>query len=191
MKQKESMITASFVLIFAFSVAICRGMNMLNVIVPLYVTETLGGMASRAGLMTTVYTVSSCLSRPFNGILTDKIGRRIMMALGSLMFCVGCLLAGLIPAIVALTVCRVLMGVGYSAANTASNTASTDMIPQDRLAEGTGYFGMSQSVASAIGPALATVVITAVDQKSLLVVGAVSLLALLLTGVIRYERAPG
>ena len=192
MKQKESMVTTSFVLLFAFSVAICTGMNMLNVIVPLYVTETLGGMASTAGLMTTVYTVSSCLSRPINGILTDKIGRRVMMLLGSLLFCLGCLFAGLIPAIAALTVCRILMGVGYSAANTANNTASTDVIPQERLAEGIGYFGMSQSVASAIGPALAAVVLTAVgNQKSLLVVSGVSLLALLLTATIRYERAPG
>lgn len=43
------------------------------------------------------------------------------------------------------------MVVGYSAANTANNTASTDVIPPSRLAEGIGYFGTSQAVASAIG----------------------------------------
>ena len=191
MQQKESMISRSFILLFAFSVAICTGMNMLNVIVPLYVTKTLGGMASTAGLMTTVYTVASCLSRPVNGVLTDRLGRRTMMALGSLLFCLGCFLGGLISAIAALAVCRILMGVGYSAANTANNTASTDVIPPSRLAEGIGYFGMSQSVASAIGPALAAVVMTGVgNQKSLLVVGGVSLLALGMTVAIRYESAP-
>ncbi len=38
---KEPLITREFILLFLFSVAVCTGMNMLNVIVPLYVTETL------------------------------------------------------------------------------------------------------------------------------------------------------
>ncbi len=192
MNQKQKMISGSFVLLFIFSVAICTAMNMLNVIIPLYVTETLKSTAATAGLMTTVYTVSACASRPINGVLTDRTGRRIMMALGSGLFCIGCLISGLVPTILALTICRILMGVGYSAASTANNTASTDVIPADRMAEGIGYFGMSQSVASAFGPALASVVTVALgNQNSLLAVAAVCALALVLTLAIRYEKAPG
>ena len=192
MNQKQKMVTGSFVLLFIFSVAICTAMNMLNVIIPLYVTETLKGTAATAGLMTTVYTVSACVSRPVNGVLTDRIGRRIMMAVGSVLFCLGCLVAGLVPAIAALTICRILMGVGYSAANTANNTASTDVIPVERMAEGIGYFGMSQSVASAIGPALASLVMVAVgNQNSLLTVAAVCGLSLVLALTVGYEKKPG
>ena len=192
MNQKQKMVTGSFVLLFIFSIAVCTAMNMLNVIVPLYVTETLKGTAATAGLMTTIYTVSACASRPINGVLTDKIGRRVMMALGSALFCVGCLVSGLVPTILALTICRILMGVGYSAANTANNTASTDVIPADRMAEGIGYFGMSQSVASAFGPALASVVTVALgNQNSLLVVAGVCGLALVLSLTIGYEKKPG
>ena len=192
MNQKQKMVTGSFVLLFIFSVAICTAMNMLNVIIPLYVTETLQGTAATAGLMTTFYTVAACASRPINGALTDKVGRRVMMAIGSALFCVGCLVSGLVPAIAALTICRILMGVGYSAASTANNTASTDVIPPDRMAEGIGYFGMSQSVASAFGPALASVVtVTLGNQNSLLAVAAVCGLALVLSLTISYEKAPG
>lgn len=191
MEQKERIISRNFVLLFVFSVLVCTGMNMLNVIVPLYVTETLHGTAAVAGLMTTVYTVAACISRPVNGILTDRLGRRCIMAFGSLLFCVACLVSGLIPALIALTICRILMGIGYSAATTANNTASTDVIPASRLAEGIGYFGMSQSVASAFGPALAAVVIAGVgNQQSLLVVAGAGGLALLLAFFIRYESAP-
>jgi len=188
---KQKMITADFILLFLFSVAICTAMNMLNVIIPLYTTDTLGGTASVAGLMTTFYTIAACVSRPINGILTDRLGRRALMAVGSLLFFGGCLLAGLIPSLFALTISRILMGIGYSAASTSNNTASTDVIPQDRLAEGIGYFGMSQSVASAIGPAIAAVVMASMgNQYSMLLVAGVCALSLFLTFGIGYERRP-
>lgn len=192
MNQKQKMVTKSFVLLFIFAVAVCIAMNMLNVIVPLYVTETLKGTAATAGLMTTVYTLSACVCRPIHGTLTDKFGRRTMMVVGSALFCVGCLVSGLIPAIAALAVCRILMGIGYSGATTANNTASTDVIPPERMAEGIGYFGMSQSVASAIGPAIATFTMVLLgNQNSLLAVAGVCAVALILSLCIRYEKTPG
>ena len=188
---KKKMVTKDFVLLFIVSVAICTAMNMLNVIVPLYVTETLKGTASAAGLMTTIYTISSCAARPVGGILTDKWGRRVLMVLGSLLYGLSCLVSGLVPTLLALGLCRVVMGVGYAAASTANNTASTDVIPQDRLAEGIGYFGMSQSVASAIGPAIAALTMAGLgNQNSLVVVAGICGLSLVLSLMVGYERSP-
>ena len=192
MNSKQKMITKDFVLLFIVSVAICTAMNMLNVIVPLYVTETLKGTASAAGLMTTIYTISACVTRPISGTLTDRWGRRVLMVVGSLIYGLSCLVSGLIPTILALGLCRVFMGISYAAASTSNNTASTDVIPQDRLAEGIGYFGMSQSVASAIGPAVAAVVMTAVgNQSSMLVVAAVCGLSMVISLLVGYEKRPG
>lgn len=191
MEQKERIVTGNFILLFFVSIAVCTGMNMLNVIVPLYVTESLKGTTGIAGLMTTVYTIAACASRPVNGVLTDRLGRRTIMFAGALLFSIACLLCGLIPAISALAICRILMGIGYSAATTANNTASTDVIPASRLTEGVGYFGMSQSVASAFGPALASVVLAAVgNQQSVLVVAGVGAVACILSAAVRYEAAP-
>lgn len=191
MEQKERIVTGNFILLFFVSIVVCTGMNMLNVIVPLYVTESLKGTTGIAGLMTTVYTIAACASRPVNGVLTDRLGRRTIMFAGALLFSIACLLCGLIPAISALAICRILMGIGYSAATTANNTASTDVIPASRLTEGVGYFGMSQSVASAFGPALASVVLAAVgNQRSVLVVAGVGAVACILSAAVRYEAAP-
>jgi predicted MFS family arabinose efflux permease len=189
MNKEEPMISKYFLLLFLFSLLVYTGMNMLTVIVPLYVTENLQQSTGVAGLMTTVYTISACLSRPINGLLTDRLGRRTMMILGISVFCGGCLVCGLVPSIVVLAVCRILMGIGYSAATTANNTASTDVIPASRMAEGIGYFGMSQSMASATGPALAALVITAWgNQASLLFDGGIAAAALVVALTIRYER---
>lgn len=189
MNVQTKMISRDFILLFLFSVAVCTGMNLLNVIIPLFVTETLGKSAGVAGLMTTVYTIAACVSRPINGVLTDKIGRRRVMMMGIALFGLACLIAGLIPTLLLLGGCRILMGIGYSAATTACNTASTDVIPSDRISEGIGYFGMSQSVASAFGPALAAAAVTVLgNQYSLLFVTAVSILAYGLALSIGYEK---
>jgi predicted MFS family arabinose efflux permease len=188
--KKEPIITKNFILLFLFSVMVCTAMNMLNVIVPLFVTENLNQTTAVAGLMTTVYTIAACASRPINGMLTDRLGRQRMMAAGTLLFAAGCLIGGLFAAILVLTICRILMGIGYSAATTANNTASTDVIPESRLAEGIGYFGMSQSVASAFGPALAAIIVSSIgSQNALLFDGSIALLAFAVALSIRYEAS--
>lgn len=40
-------------------------MNMLNVTVPLYVAQDLGGSVGTAGLMSTLYTIAACVALPF------------------------------------------------------------------------------------------------------------------------------
>lgn len=186
---QPKIISKFFVLLFGVSVAICVAMNMLNVVIPLYVTENLGGTTAICGFMSTAYTAASCVSRPLNGVLTDRIGRRRMMCLGALVFGVSCLFCGWLPTIAAAFLCRVCMGLGYSAASTANNTASTDVIPAERMSEGIGYFGISQSLASAVGPALAAFVAAAIGNTGSLYLTAVLCgMALLLALPVNYER---
>lgn len=190
MSQTQSrLFSGSFVLLFAISAVVCIAMNMLNVIIPLYVTENLGGTVAISGFLSTAYTVASCLSRPMNGVLADRLGRRTMMCIGSLVFGLSCVLCGLIPVIIATFLCRIAMGLGYSAASTAVNTASTDVIPTERLSQGIGLFGISQSVATAAGPALATLAIALSGNVGALYATAVLCgIALLVSGAVRYER---
>ena len=153
---KTKIVTLDFVLLFLVSTALCTGMNMLNVICPLFVIEDLGRTTAASGLLSAVYTLSSCAARPASGVLSDRMGRRVMMAVGCAVFAAGCLLCGLIPTLAILLMGRIFQGMGYAVASTANNAASTDVIPQSRMAEGIGYFGTSQSVAGALGPALAS-----------------------------------
>ena len=78
-----------FVLLFITSVCFCFASEMLNVVLPLYVTEDLGKTAAVSGLMTTFYTVASAVSRPVNGLLTDKLSRRLVMAVGCALYAAG------------------------------------------------------------------------------------------------------
>lgn len=189
MKQNEPILTRDFILLFIISVAVCTAMNMLNVLIPLFVTEDLGGTTATCGFLSTGYLLASCLSRPFNGILVDRLGRRVMMCAGALLFGVALLLCNWISAIALIFLLRILMGVGYSAASTANNTASTDVIPPSRMSEGIGYFGISQNFANAAGPAVAAFLLGFLTNRSALVSGGIlCFAAAALALLVNYER---
>lgn len=90
MINKPKLINRYFITLFLVSIAVCTGMNMLNVIVPLFVVETLGSTTAVSGILATVYTVAACLCRPAFNIITDRTGRRKIMILGCIIFAVAC-----------------------------------------------------------------------------------------------------
>lgn len=188
---KPAIFNRYFILLFLTSVFFCLSMEMLNVVIPLYVTEDLGRTTAVSGLMTTFYTVASALSRPVNGILTDRLHRRTVMVIGCAMYAAGIFLCGFIPMVATAFVFRMVQGIGYSAASTANMAASNDVIPKERLAEGVGYFGMSHTVPSIIGPILVTALISAVGNRGTqYVIAGICLCATLLALVTNYEKKP-
>lgn len=180
-----------FILLFVTSCCFCLAMEMLNVVIPLYVTEDLGRTTAVSGLMTTFYTVASAVSRPANGLLTDKLRRRTVMAVGCGLYAVGIFLCGFIPMVVTAFAFRMIQGLGYSAASTANMAASNDVIPKERLAEGVGYFGMSHTIPSILGPILVTTLISAVGNRGTqYIIAAICAAATLLALLTNYEKKP-
>ena len=180
-----------FILLFLTSVCFCFASEMLNVVLPLYVTEDLGKTAAVSGLMTTFYTIASAVSRPVNGLLTDKLKRRVVMAVGCGLYAIGIFLCGFIPMLATAFCCRMLQGVGYSAASTANMAASNDVIPKDKLNEGVGYFGISHTLPSLFGPIIVTTLIAAIGNRGTqYVIAAVCALATVLALFANYEKKP-
>lgn len=180
-----------FILLFITSVCFCFASEMLNVVLPLYVTEDLGKTAAVSGLMTTFYTIASAVSRPVNGLLTDKLTRRIVMVVGCGLYAVGIFLCGFIPMLATAFCCRILQGIGYSAASTANVAASNDVTPKDKLSEAVGYFGISQTLPSLFAPVIVTTLITAIGNRGTqYIIAAICALATILSLFANYERKP-
>ena len=190
-KQSGRIFNRYFILLFLISVCFCFASEMLNVVLPLYVTQDLGRTAAISGLMTTVYTVASAASRPVNGLFTDKLTRRIVMAVGCGLYAVGIFLCGLIPVLATALCCRMFQGVGYSAASTSNMAASNDILPKEKFSEGVGYFGISHTLPSLFGPVIVTTLITAIGNRGTqYVIAAICLLATVLALFANYEKKP-
>lgn len=124
-------------------------------ILPLYLTDEFGADKQMIGLCLAGYSVMSLIIRPFSGYLVDTLPRKIVLLVCNFVFF--SLFAGYIAAgtITVFTIFRTLHGLPFGAATVSASTVAVDVLPSSRRTEGIGYFGLSNNLATAIGPVIA------------------------------------
>lgn len=145
--------TKHFIIMIIVTFSISISMNMTNSTLPLY-AQNIGGSTSSAGLIMGVFTLSALLFRPLFGNLLDSKGRKLVLITGIIMFSLVSSSYTFAYTVGILLILRFLHGIGFSAHSTASGTIVSDIIPAARIAEGIGYYGIANTIATAIGPAL-------------------------------------
>lgn len=113
-----------------------------------------GFTATQMGLVASGYTICAMVMRIFAGNLIDTKGRRVMCLIGLAMFGFPIFGFHMGPAIAFIVVLRFFQGFGSSLATIATGTMAPDVLPKERMAEGIGYYGLFNSMATAIGPAV-------------------------------------
>lgn len=108
-----------------------------------------------AGFASSSFIVGAVFARIFTGKYMDFIGRKRLIVGSMIAFVL--LGAAYIPAhnVGVLIVVRLLHGAAFGVNNTVVSAAVQSVIPHHRRAEGTGYFGMTISLATALGPFVA------------------------------------
>lgn len=124
---------------------------MMIAALPLYILE-LGGNKVSAGTLMMLFAGSALVFRPMFGKLLDTQGRKKTLIFGLTSFAFASVLLIFAKAILWVYILRVLQGIGLSGFSTALGTVLSDVVPKKRMAEGIGYFGIAQTIASALGP---------------------------------------
>jgi MFS family permease len=132
-------------------------------LLPLYILEH-GGNQGDIGVVMGIFALASAISRPWVAEMIDRIGRKRSYTLGSiLMLASPFLYLGiqdpLGSAYLPFLLLRALHGVGLAICFTSVFTFMADILPQDRLNEGIGMFGISGLIGIAIGPILAEIML--------------------------------
>ena len=143
-------------------------------LLPLYILDH-GGRQDDIGIIMGIFALASALCRPWISSMIDRIGRKRSYTLGSILMvaapflylAVDDPLAAGYPLFLLL---RVIHGVGLAICFTAVFTFMADILPQDRLNEGIGMFGISGLLGIAIGPVLAETVLRHFDYTGLFMV---------------------
>ena len=138
---------ANFMIFFSFM--------LLAPMLPLYMSDTFDANKDIIGIVLSGYTLTALLIRPFSGFLVDSFPRKKVLLICYFLFFIffaGYLAAGtlLIFAIV-----RTLHGAPFGATTVSNSTVAIDVLQPSRRAEGIGYYGLSNNIASAIGPSVA------------------------------------
>jgi MFS family permease len=130
---------------------------------PLFI-KSRGGSESDIGIIMGVFSLAAVLCRPWISEMIDRIGRKRSYTTGSLVMTVlplayllfrGSLSMFYIPLILV----RVIHGVGLAICFTAAFTYIADIIPEARLNEGIGMFGVTGLIGLAIGPLIGEIII--------------------------------
>ena len=153
-------------------------------LLPLYVLEQ-GGSQGDIGMVMGIFSMASAVCRPWISSMIDRIGRKRSYTLGSILMLTAPLLyLGLhdplgtyYPLFILL---RLMHGVGLAICFTAVFTFMADILPQGRLNEGIGMFGISGLLGIALGPILAEATLARYGFTGLfLVAGSLAATALL------------
>lgn len=142
-----------FVSIIAINLFLFLSFQMVLPGLPIY-AASMGANNSQIGILAAILTVSSLIMRPLAGLALDEVGRRPVFLIGLSAFLILTFLHGFIASFWLLVFIRFLLGFGWGAASTASNTIASDMIPRSRFGEGMGYFSLSTALSLAIAPAI-------------------------------------
>ncbi len=118
----------------------------------MYAVDEYGASTSQAGLVTGIFIVGTLIGRLFIGRYIDMIGRKKTLFIGLILFTITTFLYFVHAGITFLLINRFIHGVTLGIASTATGTIVAQIIPPKRRGEGIGYFSMSATLATAIGP---------------------------------------
>lgn len=151
---------SNFMIFFSFM--------LLTPLLPLYMAEEFGADKDLIGLVLSGYTLTALLVRPFSGYFVDSFPRKMVLMVSYFFFMF--LFAGYMVAgtVLLFAIVRTLHGFPFGATTVANSTVAIDVLHPTRRAEGIGYYGLSNNIATAIGPTVALAIYQVWESYDLL-----------------------
>ncbi|MEA3055169.1 MAG: hypothetical protein QOD30_601, partial [Actinomycetota bacterium] len=149
---RPRLVTPTFALVTASSLAYFLGYGMLLPVLPRFVERVLGGGGLAVGCTTGAFALTAAALRPFAGRIGDARGRRVLVLGGSAILALSYLLYLPVDALLPLIALRVLSGVGEAAMFVGAATAIQDLAPPARRGEAASYFSVAVYGGLGLGP---------------------------------------
>jgi MFS family permease len=151
-KNKPKLWTKDFILVSTVNFMLTLIFFLLLVTIAVYAVEAYGATASEAGLVTGIFIIGTLSGRLVTGTIMERVGRKRILLIGLSLFTLTTLLYFVNWGLTFLLINRFLHGMTLGMAATAAGTIIAQIIPPTRRGEGIGYFSMSATLSTAIGP---------------------------------------
>ena len=173
MQNKAALWTRNFILVSAINFQLVLTFYLLVVVIVGYAVAELGATTAQAGLISGLFIVGTLVGRLLVGKFLERFGRKTTLIVGLTGFL---LFSGLyfIPfGVSMLLFVRFMHGFMMGMASTVLGTIIAQILPASRRGEGIGYYSMSSTLGTAIGPFLAIWMMLNVGYQSIFVVSTV------------------
>lgn len=149
---KPPLWTKDFILTSSINFFLVLTFYLLMVTIAVYAVREFDASNSEAGLVTGIFIIGVLSGRLFMGRILDRIGRKRTLVIGASLFTLTTIFYFVNLGLPFLLFTRFVHGVTLGIASTAAGTIIAQLIPQSRKGEGIGYFSLSTTLATAIGP---------------------------------------
>ena len=153
--EKEKLWNAEYLKTWLANFSIYFSFMLVTPLLPLYLSENFGADKHTIGLVLSGYALTALLIRPFSGYFVDSFDRKKVLLLCMFLFFLffaGYMVAG---SLLLFAIIRTLHGAPFGATTVANSTVAIDVLYPSRRAEGIGYYGLSNNIATAISPSVA------------------------------------
>ena len=171
--QRERLFTKDFMLDTVIS--LCCSLNYFTLLINItgFAMSTFGASSTEAGLAAGIYVIGGLISRVTLGKYVEMVGRKRMLMLGLTIALVMSVTYFFVSSMAMLYVIRFLHGTAYGISSTCTNDIIAKILPQSRRGERLGYFLLSVTIATPIGPFLGMGFGQAGDYNAVFTVGLV------------------
>jgi predicted MFS family arabinose efflux permease len=184
---KETLWTKSFVMLMVGNLFVFMSFQMLIPTLPPYI-KSLGASGLEIGLVTTLFSIGAVLSRPFIGFMLEYKARKPLVLIGALLLLLITFIYPLSQIVVIFLLFRFVHGLAWGWSTTVNGTAAVDVVPNSRLGEGMGYYGLSITIGMIIAPSLGIFLFQVTSFSNLIYISAaLGIIALVLLSVVHYQ----
>lgn len=120
--------------------------------------------------------------------LHDTLGSRKVLYVGLGIYLISTALYFYIPNLIVLDTIRFINGFAYGITSTATSTIVASVIPKARRGEGINYYGLSTSLAAAIGPFLGIFLLSLTEFVLLAICVGLVILCVIAALSMKYEE---
>ncbi|WP_225723557.1 MULTISPECIES: MFS transporter [Corynebacterium] len=149
----EKIVSPTFVLAWLVNFAQFMVFYLLVTTMALYAVQQFQASDTAGGFASSSFVVGATFARMFSGYIVDAMGHKRTLLFSLVAVAISCALYFPAQSLPLLIVVRILHGVSYAVASTAIMAVAQSLIPSSRRAEGTGYFTLGVTLATALGPA--------------------------------------
>ncbi|PKN19738.1 MAG: MFS transporter [Deltaproteobacteria bacterium HGW-Deltaproteobacteria-6] len=167
---KERLWTKDFVTVSVINFLVFLTHFLLMVTIASYAVDKFQASTNIAGLVAGIFIIGALIGRLGTGRIIEDTGSKKVLIISTIFFIITSVLYFAAIHLSLLIIIRLLHGIAFGAASTATGTIVAQIIPDSRRGEGIGCYSMGAILAVALGPFMGMFLIHGVDFKMIFVV---------------------
>lgn len=140
-----------FVMMIVLGTLSATSFYMITPILTKYAT-ILGATLTVAGMIAGLFSITALVARPFGGFISDTYNKKYILMAATLVMGISTLGYSLSTQLSMIVFFRILHGIGFAVNGTVTVALIASSVPPDKLGQGIGYYGITNILATAVGP---------------------------------------